>query len=157
NVQMPDSSSLEQTQRVMKQIEKVSAKVPGVHHTVAIAGQSILLNANAPNFGAMYVMLDEFEHRRAHNLSGDAIAAKLESVLQDEIQDGTINIFGAPPVEGLGTAGGFQSIVEVRCVAALDSPQPVSVSVVAAVTTTTGLQGLFPIFHPKTPWLFLNT
>ena len=39
-------------------------KTPGVKHTVAIAGQSILLNANAPNFGAMYVMLDDF-HKRA--------------------------------------------------------------------------------------------
>ncbi len=32
-------------------------------HTVAIAGQSLLLNANAPNFGSMYVMLDDFHHR----------------------------------------------------------------------------------------------
>ena len=37
--------------------------MPGVKHTVAIAGQSILLNANAPNFGAMYVMLDDFHNR----------------------------------------------------------------------------------------------
>ncbi|XBH07838.1 efflux RND transporter permease subunit [Singulisphaera sp. Ch08] len=70
NVQMPDSTSLEQTQRVMQQIEVASAKVKGVNHTVAIAGQSILLNANAPNFGAMYVMLDDFSHRESHDLSG---------------------------------------------------------------------------------------
>ena len=48
---------------VMKQIEQIARKLPGVQHTVAIAGQSILLNANAPNFGAMYVMLDDFHHR----------------------------------------------------------------------------------------------
>ena len=70
NVQLPDSSSLERTQEVMKQIEATAGKLPGVAHTVAIAGQSILLNANAPNFGAMYVMLDEFHHRAAHGLSG---------------------------------------------------------------------------------------
>ena len=30
---------------------------------VAIAGQSILLGANSPNFGALYVMLDDFDKR----------------------------------------------------------------------------------------------
>src|SRR5205085_9046657 len=63
NVQLPDSSSLERTQQVMRHVEAVTGKLPGVAHTLAIAGQSILMNANAPNFGAMYVMLDEFHHR----------------------------------------------------------------------------------------------
>ena len=49
--------------------------VPGIHDTVAISGQSILLNANAPNFGAIYLMLDPFEERTGPGLSGDAIAA----------------------------------------------------------------------------------
>ena len=57
--------------------ESVAGKLAGVTHTVAIAGQSILLNANAPNYGAMYVMLDDFHHRTKPSLSGDAIAAKL--------------------------------------------------------------------------------
>ncbi|HJT31449.1 MAG TPA: efflux RND transporter permease subunit, partial [Pirellulales bacterium] len=43
NVQLPDSASLERTQRTMQKIEKTAAKWPGVSHTVAIAGQSILL------------------------------------------------------------------------------------------------------------------
>ena len=64
NVQMPDSTSVERTSEVMERVERIALKTPGVKHTVAIAGQSILLNANAPNFGAMYVMLDEFHHRR---------------------------------------------------------------------------------------------
>ena len=51
------------TQQVMKNVELLASKLEGVSHTMAIAGQSILMNANAPNFGAMYVMLDEFHHR----------------------------------------------------------------------------------------------
>ena len=79
NVQLPDGASVERTQRVMSQIEDIALHTPGVKHTVAVAGQSILLNANAPNFGAMYVMLDDFHERAAKGLSGDAIAAQLES------------------------------------------------------------------------------
>src|SRR5207244_6657515 len=63
NVQLPDAASVGRTQDVMHRIEAIAGQSPGVRHTVAIAGQSILLNANAPNFGAMYVMLDDF-HRR---------------------------------------------------------------------------------------------
>ena len=81
---------------------------------MAIAGQSILMNANAPNFGAMYVMLDEFHHRAQHGLSGPAIAAELQSKLQEEIRDGLVNVFDAPPVDGLGTAGGFKIVVQDR-------------------------------------------
>ena len=49
--------------QVMRRLDEIALKTPGVKHTVAIAGQSILLSANAPNFGAMYVMLDDFHHR----------------------------------------------------------------------------------------------
>ena len=68
NVQLPDAASVERTQRVMHRIEAIARDPghPGVKHTVAVAGQSMLLGANAPNFGAMYVMLDDFHkpHRR---------------------------------------------------------------------------------------------
>ncbi len=151
NVQMPDSTSLEQTQRVMQQIEVAAAKVKGVNHTVAIAGQSILLNANAPNFGAMYVMLDDFSHRESHELSGDAIAAKLQTLLQDEIQDGLINIFGAPPIEGLGTAGGFKLVIEDRGDTGLDTLQSAADRIVGAGNNTKGLEGLFTSFRANTP------
>ena len=63
NVQLPDAASVERTERVMHRIEELAHKTPGVKDTVAIAGQSILLGANAPNFGAMYVMLDDFHQR----------------------------------------------------------------------------------------------
>src|SRR5262249_43789501 len=104
NVQLPDSTSVEHTHDVMRPVAVVARRAAGVAHTVAIAGQSLLLNANAPNFGSMYVMLDDFHHRTKHELSGEEIAAELTTSLQQEIVDGTVSVFGAPPVEGLGTA-----------------------------------------------------
>ena len=65
NVQLPDASSVGRTQDVVRQIERIALDTPGVKHSVAISGQSILLNANASNFGALYLMLDEFE--KAHD------------------------------------------------------------------------------------------
>ncbi len=156
NLQLPDSASVQRTQEVMKHAEKLALQTPGVKHTVAIAGQSILLNANAPNFGAMYVMLDDFHRRTAHDLSGDAIAARLQETLQEAIPDGVVNVFGAPPLEGLGTAGGFKIMVEDRGDTGLVPLQQAADRVVDAGSRTPGLRGLFSSFRANTPWLYLD-
>ena len=44
----------------------------------------------------------------------------------NEIKDGLINVFGAPPLEGLGTAGGFKLVVEDRGDRGLKSLQAVA-------------------------------
>ncbi len=156
NVQMPDSTSLEQTQQVMRRVEKVALKMSGVKHTVAIAGQSILLNANAPNFGAMYVMLDEFHERTNPELHASAISDQLQANLQLEIVEGLVNVFGAPPVEGLGTAGGFKVVIEDRADTGMVPLQQTAERIVGEGNRTDGLQDLFTSFRANTPWLFLN-
>ena len=157
NIQLPDAASVERTERVMHRIEEIAGKTEGVKHTVAIAGQSILLSANAPNFGAMYVMLDDFHERTARGLSGEAIAATLQASFQEEIKDGLVGVFGAPPVDGLGTAGGFKIIIEDRGDVGLAALQEVGEKIVdRAGHDVAGLQGLFSSFRADTPWLFLD-
>jgi multidrug efflux pump len=156
NVQLPDSASVQRTDEVMRHIEKIARESKGVKNTVAVAGQSILLGANAPNFGAMFVMLDDFDRRTDPALHGDRIAAQLQTRLQGEIKEAFINVFGAPPLEGLGTAGGFKMVVEDRGDTGLRSLQAVADDVVAAGSKTDGLEGLFTSFRANTPWLYLN-
>jgi multidrug efflux pump subunit AcrB len=156
NVQLPDAASVERTEQVMRRIEEITKDVPGVAHTVAIAGQSILLNANAPNFGAMYVMLDDFHRRTRPGLSGDEIAAELQAKFQAEVPDGVINLFGAPPVDGLGTAGGFKIVVEDRGDTGPEALQHVGEQIVAAAPETGRVRGLFTSFRANTPWLYLD-
>jgi multidrug efflux pump len=159
NVQLPDSSSLERTQQVMQHVDAIAAKIPGVAHTLAIAGQSILMNANAPNFGAMYVMLDEFHERTRADLSGPAIAARLQNRLQSEVVDGLVNVFEAPPVDGLGTAGGFKIVIEQRGDPDNKELESVTNQVLADGSKpawSENLQGLFTSFRANTPWLYLD-
>jgi multidrug efflux pump len=156
NLQLPDSSSLGRTQKAMHEIEAIAHDMPGIKHTVAIAGQSLLLGANAPNFGSMYVMLDEFHDRLSPELSGDAIAERLEEKLQAHITQGTINVLGAPPLDGLGTAGGFKIVIEDRSNTGLENLQTAADSVVAATASDPGLKDIFSSFRAKTPWLYLD-
>ncbi|MFO0844237.1 MAG: efflux RND transporter permease subunit [Gemmataceae bacterium] len=155
NVQLPDAASVGRTQDVVRQIEKIALEAPGVKHTVAISGQSILLGANASNFGALYLLLDEFEHRTAPDLSSSAIARALEERLQREVPRAIVNIFGAPPVEGLGTAGGFKLIVQDTGDNGLSDLQKSAEEVVAAGEANPHLQGVFTSFRADTPWVEL--
>jgi multidrug efflux pump subunit AcrB len=156
NVQLPDSASLQRTERVMNEIDQIAKRTPGVKDRVAIAGQSILLGANSPNFGALYVMLDDFEKRTPQGLTGDVIAKSLQAACEREIPEAVVNVFGAPPVEGLGTAGGFKIIVEDRGDSGLEALQQASKRIVDTGAATGALEGLFTSFRANTPWLFLD-
>jgi multidrug efflux pump len=156
NLQLPDSASVGRTEQVMHRMEDLARATPGVKHIVSISGQSVLLGANAPNFGAMYIMLDDFQNRREPELSGDALASSLQRRLQSEISDGLINVLGAPPLEGLGTAGGFKIVIEDRGNTGLDALQAVADRLVLEAEKTPGLENPFTSFRANTPWLYLD-
>jgi multidrug efflux pump len=155
NVQLPDAASLTRTQAVVERIEAIALKTRGVHHSVAIAGQSALLNANSSNFGSLYLMLDDFEHRTEPELSSEAIAANLQERCHQELPTAIVNIFGAPPVEGLGTAGGIKIVVLDTGVNGMAMLQQTADRIVATAEEDPHLQGLFSSFRADTPWLEL--
>jgi hydrophobe/amphiphile efflux-1 (HAE1) family protein len=154
NVQLPDSASSQRTQAIMANIDKIAHATPGVAHTVSISGQSLILNANAPNLGSMYVMLEPFDKRRG--LSANTIAAQIEQRCRQDIRGAVVSAFGAPPIEGLGTTAGFKMIVEDRGNLGLPELQRVSDQLVADGNQTPGLEGLYNSSRVNTPWLYLD-
>jgi len=156
NVQLPDSASAERTERMMARIETLAHETPGVKHTLGVSGQSLLLNANAPNLGSLYIMLDEFSKRHGPKLTADAIAAEVQERCQVGVRGAIVTAFGAPPVDGLGTTGGFKLIIEDRANLGLDYLQRVSDQIVERGNRTPGLQGLFNSSRANTPWLYLE-
>jgi multidrug efflux pump len=156
SVQLPDAASVDRTERVMAHIERIARQMPGVAHTVGISGQSLILNANAPNLGSMYVMLAEFDKRHDPALSADAIAAALQDRCHEEVRGAIVSTFGGPPVDGLGATGGFRFIVEDRGNHGLAELQRMSDQIVAAGNDTEGLTGLSHSSRANTPWIYLE-
>src|SRR5512135_2977138 len=64
NVQLPDSASAERAREVMRRVEQIALKTPGIKFSQGMSGQSLLLSANGSNFGSMFVILDSFANRR---------------------------------------------------------------------------------------------
>ena len=156
NVQLPDSASVERTELIMARIESLVHDTPGVKHTMSISGQSLILGANAPNLGSMYVMLKDFSQRRDASLTADAIADKIRDTCQREVSGAIVSAFSAPPIDGLGTTGGFKIIIEDRGNLGSGELQRVAEDVVTVGNRTPGLQGLFSSSRANTPWLYLD-
>ena len=52
--------------------------------------------------------------RKLYGRSSEKIAHQLEERFRNEIDDAVVGVYGAPPVDGLGTAGGFKIVIEDR-------------------------------------------
>jgi multidrug efflux pump len=155
-VQLPDAASVARTEAAMAKIERLALKTPGVKHTLGISGTSLILNANASNLGSMYIILDDFDNRHSADLTADAIAKRLQDACQQQVQEAMISTFGGPPVDGLGTTGGFKIIVEDRGNMGLPELQAVGDRIVARGNKTPGLKDLGHSLRANTPWLYLQ-
>jgi multidrug efflux pump len=156
NLQLPDSASLDRILKVMDRAERLAGSVPGVRHTLAVAGQSALLSVNAPNFGSIYVMLDEFEKRRDDDRSGPAITAKLKEILGAGISEGIVHVLAAPPIDGLGNAGGIRIVLENRGNLPLTELQKIGGRVADAADQSPELVDAFSSFRADSPWYYLT-
>ncbi|WP_296218700.1 efflux RND transporter permease subunit [Pseudomonas sp. UBA2684] len=111
--QLPDAATLDRTEAVMKQMSEIAGKHPGVANTIAFPGLSINGFTNSPNSGIVFVALKDFDQRQDESMSAGAIAAELNGQFAG-IQEAYLAIFPPPPVQGLGTIGGFRLQVQDR-------------------------------------------
>ena len=116
----------------------------------------MLLNANGSNFGSMYITFDPFDNRRGTDLYSDTIIANLRAACAAEVPDAIVAAFGAPPVDGLGNAGGFKFYVEDIGSTGLDSLQQQTDNLIVKGNQTPGLVGLFSSFRANTPQLYVD-
>ena len=156
NVQLPDAASSERTLRVMARIEQSAQKIEGVKHILSVSGQSLILNANAPNLGSMYVILDAFSKRRDPKKSAESITAQLQEVCRQNVRGAVVSIFGAPPIDGLGTTGGYRMIIEDRGNLGLPVLQNYCQKIVEVASKKPALEKLYDSSAANTPWLYLD-
>ena len=105
--QLPDGATLDRTEKVIREMSDIAMKEPGVDHAVSFPGLSINGFINSASSGIVFVTLKSFEERRSSDLSGIAISQKLQAKYAG-VKDAYIAIFPPPPVQGMGTIGGFK-------------------------------------------------
>jgi multidrug efflux pump len=156
NVQLPDAASLERTQEVMDQLEKLAKETPGVKFTQTMTGQSLLLSAFGSNFGSMFIILDEFSQRRAKELKGENIIKTLQAKFDEQVYEAQVTVLGPPPVRGVGRAGGFKLMVEDRGDVGPRVLQEQTENLTDAARKSPDLTRLSSVFRANVPQLYFD-
>jgi multidrug efflux pump len=156
NVQLPDSASLQRSIEVTTQVDAIARATPGVAHTVAFAGMSFLLQAPSSNYASMFVVLDPFAKRQSPHLSDVAIMARLRREWAANVPEAKITVFGAAPIPGLGSAGGFKIVVEDRGGMGLEKLQEQTEALVRKLKSYPPLASAATQFRSNTPQLWLD-
>jgi multidrug efflux pump len=150
--QLPDGSSLDRTEAVIRRMSDIGLKTPGVESAVAFPGLSISGFSVAPNAGIVFFTLKPFDERTTPNLSGPAIAGALNQKLSS-IQDAFVLAVPPPAVMGLGTIGGFKLYVEDRADLGYDALYQNLQGIIGKSYQTPGLAGVFSMFTVNVPQL----
>ncbi|TDR94404.1 efflux RND transporter permease subunit [Enterovirga rhinocerotis] len=154
-VQLPDGASLNRTEEVMKQAEKIIADVPGIESIISISGFNGATFTNATNGGVMFLPLKPFEQRKTPNLAAGAIAGQVIMRLS-VIQEAMIFALPPPPVRGLGNAGGFKMMLQDRTGAGLGALLASAGEVIGQANQNPNLSRVFTTFGNNTPQIYLN-
>ena len=150
--QLPDAASLDRTEAIVKQMSSIALEQPGVAHAVAFPGLSINGFTNSTNSAILFTPLDDFADRKDPSLSAGAIAAALNQKFA-AIDGAFIAIFPPPPVQGLGTIGGFRLQIQDRANHGYDELYKVTMQVMQKAWATPELAGVFSSYQVNVPQL----
>jgi multidrug efflux pump len=153
--QLPDAASLERTEQVIRKMSDIAKEIPGVDASVAFPGLSINGFTNAPNAGIVFTTLKPFHERTDPSQSGAAIAAEINKRM-GAVQDAFVMVFPPPPVNGLGTTGGFKMMIEDRNNAGYDELYKTVQAIQMKAWQDKRLAGVFSSFQINVPQLFAD-
>ncbi len=155
-VQLPSGSALARTDAVNRKVVEIALKQPGVVGAVNIVGFSGATFTNAPNSGAIFLVLAPFSERAGDpNQSAAAIQRQLFGKLAS-IQDALVIVVAPPPVRGIGNAGGFRMMIEDRSGQGPLALQAAAYAMMGQAARTPGIQQAFTLFETSTPQLYLD-
>ena len=153
--QLPDAASLDRTQSVVEEMEKIALQVPGVAHTVAFPGLSVSGLTNSPNSAIVFTTLDGFDERHDPSLSAMAIAGQLNQKFS-VIDEAFVAVFPPPSIRGLGTTGGFKLQIEDRENKGFDSLFNSLQAVLKKARQDPALMGLYSSFRIQVPQMNID-
>ena len=113
-VQLPPAASLERTNAAVDQFTKIALGVEGVSGVASLAGFNLLTGLTTSYNATAFIRLKPWHERKGPAASAPAIQRQLTGAANGAIKDANVLIFNPPPIRGLGTAGGFEFVLQDR-------------------------------------------
>ncbi|WLS76936.1 efflux RND transporter permease subunit [Erwinia pyri] len=138
-VKMPEGSSLERTDKVIRQMSDIALHTEGVADAVAFPGLNALQFTNTPNTGTVFFALKPLDQRTR---SAAEINAEINAKLAT-IQEGFTFSIMPPPILGLGQGAGYSLYIQDRAGLGYGALQEAANAMAGTIMQTPGLH--FPI------------
>lgn len=154
-VGMPDGSSINRTEEVDHKIYKISKDQPGIENILAFSGFSFLEGVMKTSAAADFITLTDWDERRSPDLKAKAIQMALSPKFA-HIPEGQVFVFNPPPIQGLGTIGGFEFWVENRGDATMEALEEMTHALIAKASERPELTNLATTIQASNMQLFAN-
>ncbi len=149
----PPGSTLERTDEVSAQVQKIAESIEGVKSVSSLAGYEILSEGTGANAGTCLINLKTWNERK-HSMP--EIMAELEEKTKD-IKGATIEFFPPPAVPGYGAAGGFElRLLDKAGSGDYKKMETVSKDFVAELSKRPELSSVFTFYSASFPQFMLN-
>jgi hydrophobe/amphiphile efflux-1 (HAE1) family protein len=118
-LRLPDGASIERDERAASKIEEVMKGTPGVDLITTFGGLDFVTSTNNSNVGTIFATLKPWDERKTPATQFEALLGHAQQGFFG-VREGFTFAFGLPPILGLGTAGGFEFMLEDRTGGSID-------------------------------------
>lgn len=147
DIQLPPGASQSRTIAIAEQIEAHNAREPGIANTVMILGFSF--SGSGQNAALAFTTLRDWSERGADD-SAQSIADRASAAFA-RLKDAMVFSLLPPPVEGLGTSGGFEMRLQDRAAQGYDALQQARNELLRRAGASPVLQNVREASLPETP------
>lgn len=148
-VQLPPGSSLNRTDAVVRQAVAAARKLPAMQDVMGFAGLDGASFSTAPNAGVMFFSLKPHKDREQ---SAEEVLGALYPAFGG-IKGGDIMVIAPPPVQGIGTGGGFKMMIQDRSGQGYNALAQAAFGMMMAANQQESVAGAFTTFNTGTPRL----
>lgn len=154
-VNLPPGSSLERTHKVVREVNEIALKTPGVSHTSATAGFDVTTSTVAPNVGTVFTSLPSLYGEHIKGVTAASMVQRLQERLS-VIKDAYVIVVQPPAVQGLGAAGGFKMMLQDRDGLGPQALAKAANTLVAAANKDKTFGGIFTLYNAGSPSIYAN-
>jgi len=154
-VQLPAGATLDRTEKVIKQAVDIILTTKGVEHVAPFAGLDATTFTVASNSGTIFSGLPSLYNHAIPGVTANTVLADLRQRLS-VIKDANVLTIPPPPVQGLGSAGGFKMMLEDRAGLGPDALVKAANALVAAANKDPDFAGVFSLFNARSPSVYAD-
>ncbi len=155
DVALPSGASLERTSDVMRQVEQIVQKAPGVSNVITLGGTSFVKGDTSSSVGTVIAAMTPWEQRKKPEENTLAVVQSLQQKLFG-LQGAFILVFNPPPISGLGNTGGFSMKLQDRAGGSVEDLAKATETFLAAARKDPAFGQVVSTFVPNEPQLSLR-